>query len=282
MPLPFRIANAKVDSSGITGSRIPKLLGYYPTSGTGKEVARSQWQAAAIRFGCIYESIALLHYLKHHLNYKYKEAGFLSITSPDNPTELDGAIPDGILIDTETNVEFVVEFKCRRKTNDVEGSHLAQGIFEMASGPTFPHVDVVTFCERSKKVNGEWETIQQEQEIRLYRSESIERDMYELVRRSAALYYRDFPAFCQLVQTEPYVRMRAHLDTLAVEANRKAKVIPIDPLVESERLVGYKAYHSAHQFADTITSVHPILHRIEQRQSRIFAAYQVRNPRSGA
>lgn len=242
-------------SGGITSSRVAKLLGFYP----GKDVING-WKAVGIRFGQQSEVKAIMQYLNHHPNYKFKEVGFLS---SENSGILDGAQCDGLVEDTETKTVFPIEFKASRFNCNFEASHMAQCIWEMGCG--FPHIDLIRYCERQVKTSeGLWETLYECKEIRLYRDLKVEQKITELV--SAA------KNNAKLLDTPDYVDMRQHLTDLADQANRSATNLPVDPKWIQE-LEAYKEHTLDIQDAENVT-LHPILDRIEKRQARIFAAVQ--------
>ena len=93
-----------------------------------------------------------------------------------------------------------------------------------------------------------------------------------MCQQSHALQYKDFKAFDALVQTAPYTEMRKQLEALTEQANKDAKMIPVDEAI-LERLEAYKAETLATQNIDNQVA-HPLLERIENRQARIFAAFQ--------
>ncbi len=251
-------------SGGITSSRVPKLIGYYP----GRFEAIIGWKAVAVRFGKIYEQIAMLMYMKKHADRTFHEVGFMSIEG----SSLDGAMSDGIIEDSE-KIRFPIEFKCSRTSCNIEPAHLAQCIWEMACG--FPYIDLVRFCERQAKDPNNsqtWSTVYECREIRIFRDKEKEEELIKLSRQAHSLLKNDYNKYAELMQTAPFVKMRAFLDKLAIECNEKAVPIPVDIDVIGQ----------FHQYKKNILDIqdcesfilHPIMDRIEKRQARIFAAYQ--------
>lgn len=253
---------ANKTSYGLTSSRTGKLLGYFP--GTSDF---SGWKAVSMRIGRLYEPIIAATYLKHHSDYKFKEIGF---TSLEEGSDADGAQIDGLI-----NGEFAVEFKSSKFNCDFEPNYISQCIMEMACG--FPHVDLVKFCEKQVKTSGTniWTTTFECKEIRLYRNKDLEKELIGLCKQSMAIQRANPSKFEALMQTEPYVKMRATLESLATECNQKAKQIPVD-LKLIEDIKRYKQNTLDIQMEDSIT-LDPIIDRIEKRQARIFAAFQEEN-----
>lgn len=249
-------------AGGITSSRVPKLLGYYP----GPDVFTG-WKSAAVRFGRMSEPKVILTYLEHHKDYTFKETGF---TSVENAGILDGAQCDGLVTDTTTGVQFPIEFKASRSNCNFDGAHMAQCIWEMACG--YPYIDLVRYCERqTKNAQGTWETGYECKEIRLFRHPATETQIIKLCQEAHALRYKEHALF----DTEPFVQMRRQLDELAAQANRDAKHIPVDPAV-LQSLEDYKERVLQVQNADNQVT-HPLMDRIERRQAHIFAAFTESN-----
>lgn len=251
-------------AGGITSSRVPKLLGFYP----GKD-SFSGWRSAAVRFGRMSEEKAILMYLKQHPDYTYRETGFRSL---ENAGILDGAMSDGIITIEESGETFPIELKASRANCNFEAAHLAQCIWEMATG--FPFIDLVRYCERQvRNAQGQWETGYECKEIRLYRHPETERTIIELCQRAHSLQYKDPAKFDQLTQeSEEFCKIRKQLEELATQANKDAKIIPVDVTVLQE-LEAYKQHVMDTQDIDNQVA-HPLLDRIEKRQARIFAAFQ--------
>ena len=244
-------------AGGITSSRVPKLLGFYP----GPDNFNG-WRSAAIRFGRISEAKAALTYLNHHEDYIFKETGFISL---ENGGILDGAMCDG-LITSAAGDQFPVEFKASRSNCNFEAAHLCQVVWQMATG--FPYADLVRYCERQIKDprTNTWCTSYECREIRLYRHPETETRIIQLCQQAHGSKQLD-----QLTQTEPYVQMRQQLENLAAQANKDAKIVPVDKEL-LDRLAQYKEDVMSTQNMDNVTA-HPLMDRIEQRQSRIFAAF---------
>ncbi len=250
-------------AGGVSSSRVPKLLGFYP----GPDAPFNGWRSAAVRFGRMSESKSILMYLAHHQDYTYSETGFRSL---ENGGLLDGAMCDGI-VTGPSGETFPLEIKASRTNCNFEAAHVAQVIWQLACGYSF--ADLVRYCERQvKDANGLWKTHYECKEIRLYRHPGTEKTIIELCQQSHALQYKDFKAFDALVQTPPYVEMRKQLEALTEQANKDAKTIPVDESI-LERLEQYKSDTLATQNIDNQVS-HPLLDRIENRQARIFAAFQ--------
>jgi len=254
-------------SGGITSSRVPKLLGFYP----GPDTPFSGWRSAAVRFGRMSEEKAILMYLKEHEDYTYSETGFRSL---ENGGILDGAMCDGI-VTGPSGETFPIEFKASRSNCNFEPAHLAQCVWEMATG--FPYIDLVRYCERQvRNAQGQWETSYECKEIRLYRHPETESIMIRLCQQAQPLQYKDAAAFDKLTQEHPdYCTLRKQLEELATQANKDAKQIPVDVQLLQE-LETYKQSIMDAQNTDNQV-VHPLLDRIEKRQARIFAAVQEAN-----
>lgn len=241
--VPQRTRITAKPAGGITSSRCPKLLGYFP----GPDTPFTGWRAVAVRFGKIYESVAALMYLRHHPTYVFHEIGFLSLGEG-----LDGAQPDGRITDGETGVEFLMEIKCSRNSCDFEGYHLAQCVWELACG--FPYLDLVRFCEKQVKRNGRWFTEYECREIRIHRDEELEVQVIKLCRH---------PDPAQAEQ------LRNRLNAWAAECNQKSTIIPVD-VSAIERLTAYKR----DMLSVPVDAHHPVMDRLEKRQADIFALFQ--------
>ncbi len=277
-------------SGGITSSRVAKLVGYYP----GRFEAIVGWKAVAVRFGKIYENVAMMMYMKKHADRVFHEVGFMSLEG--SLSGLDGAMCDGIISEVGAqrqrssnpsesansadsaesaqlgSLRYPIELKCSRSSCNFESSHIAQCIWELACG--FPHIDLVRFCERqAKDTNSQtWSTVYECKEIRIYRDLEREAELIKLCKQSNLILKNDFNRFTELMQTPPYVKMRGFLDKMAAECNEKAQIVPVDADA-IQRLVHYKKNVLDIQDLESFV-LHPILDRIEKRQARIFAAYQ--------
>lgn len=243
-------------SGGITSSRVPKLLGFYP----GKDTMNN-WKAANMRFGQQSEIKAIIQYLDNHSNYVFHEVGFIS---SQNAGILDGAQCDGLIEDLDKNVKFPLEIKCSQSNCLFEPAHMAQCIWEMGCG--FPFIDLVRYCERQvKSADGTtWEMHYECKEIRLYRDLKVEQKISELVAAS-----KKNP---NLLETPEYVEMRQHLTQLAQQANASATNLTVD-IKLMHQLEEYKQHILDIQEEENVT-LDPILDRLEKRQARIFAAVQ--------
>jgi hypothetical protein len=254
--VPQRMRITAKPSGGITSSRCPKLLGYYPGGGDGG--AFTGWRAAAMRFGRLYEVVAVLMYLKRHPDYVFREVGFLSL---EHGNDLDGAQPDGLV-----GQGGGVEIKCSKTNCLFEPSHVAQCIWELGCGLTY--VDLVRFCEKQVKRDKLWVTEYECREVRIHRDPVLEKHVIGLCKRAHQV--RDPKLFAELTQGDEYVNLRDHLATIAEEYNQRSEVIPVDVSV-IDRLRAYKA-----QLLSTPPKVSPvgILDDIERRQARIFSLFQ--------
>jgi len=251
---------SKYKPSGITSSRVAKLLGYYPTPDGKPEVFNSH-KITAMHFGTLNEPVALMMYLAHHPECVFKEIGFVSLENSVNPAN--GAQPDGVLVGKQQEPSLI-EFKCSRNNSKMEASHMAQCIWEMACG--YPHIDLVKYCEKQVKVGNNWTIVKECKEVRLFRFPELENKIIELCQLQAHKPNES------LANTKPFVEIRAYLDKLAEQANIDATPIPIrEDLIQ--QLIDYKKKILDVQAEDVLT-VHPLMDRIEKRQMRIFAAYQ--------
>jgi hypothetical protein len=247
----------RISYGGVTASKTGRLLGYYPGVSDF-----SGWRAVSMRVGRLYEPLIATLYLNHHPDYKFKESEFRFLENSN-----DGAIVDGII-----NNEFAVEFKSSKFNCDFEPVYMSQCILEMACG--FPHVDLVKFCERQVKASGNlWVTTYECKEIRIYRNIELEKELVKLCRQSNVL---KGPKFDAIIQTEPYVKMRATLENLTHQCNQNATQIPVD-LKVVEKFKQYKQNLLDIQMDDSCL-LDPVLDRIEKRQCRIFSAFQEENP----
>lgn len=254
-------------SGGITSSRVPHLLGYYATEEEEKYESFTGWKAVSIRFGRQAEAKAILMYLKKHTGRIFHEIGFLS---SEHAGILDGAQCDGLI--EEDTAKTPIEFKASRFNCNFEGAYMAQCIWEMGCG--FPYIDLIRYCERQAKnaETGLWEPKHECKEIRLYRDLQTEQKVIQMCQASQEAKRRSHSEFYRLVNTHPYVEMRKHLDSLAVQANHHAQDIPVDvSLLDS--LQEYKESVMAVQDEDNVV-IDPLLDRIEKRQALIFCAYQ--------
>ncbi len=265
---------------GITGHQTGKLVGYF-LDATNTKSAFTGWKAATVRFGKVNEPVAMLMYLKHHTDRIFSEVGYMSIGDTANGAMLDGIVSqtDQPLITTAPGVPNpvvdepgAIEFKCSRTNCNFEPFHISQCIWEMACG--FPHVDLVRYAEIPTKQPGAniWSTRYECKEIRIYHNLELEEELIRLCKGSAPLLKSNYAKFTELVQTEPYQKMRSYLENMATECNARAVQIPVDTEL-LKRLEAYKERTLAVQFDDSL-SVHPIMDRIEKRQARIFAAFQ--------
>lgn len=252
-------------SGGITGRKVPNLLGYYASEEGDPFEAPTGWKAVSVRFGRQTEAIATLMYLKKHPERTFQEIGFLS---SEHGGILDGAQCDGVV--EEDDVRFAIEFKASRFNCRFEGSYIAQCIWEMGCG--FPSVDLVRYCERQVREGSCWEMRRECREIRFYRDLDTEQKVIALVQKAAAVKRKSHKEFFHLINTPPYVEMRKHLDNLAEQANEHAEDIPVDDsLIES--LQEYQKNALVEQDLDNVV-MDPLLDRIEKRQAVIFSALQ--------
>lgn len=259
-------------SGGITGSKVAKLIGYYvsPTFQTQEQF--TGWNAVNVRFGRQGEdTLKLIHLLNHPEFTKMKEVGYLTINQ--QVREADGSEPD-LIVQDEKGFPFPVEYKYSRSNSTIYGNHIAQCIWEMASGPTFPQCYLVRGCERQTKVGtNQWTNIMEAKEIKLFRSEEREKELIQLSVNALKVYNnRDYPKFLQLMETEPYKQFRDYLDKLAEESNQKATKLEIREELIKE-MNDYRQQILDKQEEDVLTT-HPIMDRIEKRQARLFAAFQ--------
>jgi hypothetical protein len=265
-------------AGGISSNQAGKLIGYF-MSKDGKKEAFTGWKAATVRFGKVNEPVAMLMYMNHHKDRVFSEAGYMSIGETLHGAMVDGVvstqasthdpiIPNGV----ERDLSGAVEFKCSRSNCNFEPFHISQCIWEMACG--FPHVDLVRYAEIPNKQPGTnvWETLRVCKEIRIYRNQELEDELIRLCKLSHPLSKNNYAQFCELMQTEPYQKMRSYLEHMASKCNECASPIPVD-LDLLKRLEKYKEHTLSIQFDDSL-SVHPIMDRIEKRQARIFAAFQ--------
>lgn len=249
-------------SYGITASRFPKLLGFYP--GTSDF---SGWRAVSMRIGRLYEPLIAIMYLKHHSDYVFNEIGFTCI---ENGNGVDGCQVDGRI--SCGGVDFAVEFKSSKFNCDFEATYICQCVIELACG--FPFVDLVKFSERQVKQpnSNVWTTQYECREIRLYRNPELEKEIINLGHHAASIKGTKFE---DIIKTEPYVNIRSKLEKIAQECNQKATQIPVD-LKIIEKFKEYKKNTIDIQSQDSIL-LDPTLDRIEKRQCRIFALIQEEN-----
>lgn len=259
-------------SGGITGSKVAKLIGYYQSPTFQSQEQFTGWSAVNVRFGREGEdTLKLIHLLNHPEFTKMKEVGYLSISQ--EVRQNDGSEPD-LIVEDDKGIPFPVEYKYSRSNCTIYGNHIAQCIWEMASGPTFPHCYLVRGCERQTKVGtNQWTTIMEFKEIKLFRSEEKEKELIRLCVNALKFYNnKDYPKFLELMETEPYKQFRDYLDRLAEESDKKATKLEIREEMIKE-MNDYRQQILDKQEEDVLTS-HPIMDRIEKRQARLFAAFQ--------
>jgi hypothetical protein len=228
---------------GMTGSKIAKVIGYYP----GPEGAFTGWKAVAVTFGRLNEFMVLMQYLKSHPSYSAKEIGWIGLRQDSN----DGCQPDAIIFDQDRN-SFPLEIKCSRSNCLFEGSHMAQCVWEMACNKS-PYMDLVKYCERSINTQGNvWKKHRECREIRIYRNEELETELLKRVLNP------------ELVKK---------FDALAEECNKSAIAIPVDDGI-IDQIQEYKDLHLGKKEEGKEEGGDSILDRIEKRQNRIFRAFQ--------
>jgi hypothetical protein len=262
-------------TGGITGSKVAKLIGYYISPTFQSQEQFTGWSAVNVRFGREGEdTLKLIHLLNHPEFTKMKEVGYLTINQ--EVRESDGSEPD-LIVQDEKGIPFPVEYKYSRSNSTIYGNHIAQCIWEMASGPTFPQCHLVRGCQRQVQVGtNQWTTVMEAKEIKLFRSEEREKELIRLCVNALKVYNnREYPKFLELMETQPYKEFREYLDKLADESNQKATKLEIREEIIKE-MNDYRQHILDKQEEDVLTT-HPIMDRIEKRQARVFASFQEEN-----
>lgn len=260
------LALLKPNTNGITGNKVGKLLGFYPPDPDGKPEVMNGWKSVTMRLGTIDEPLIRAIYLAANPTLIFHEVGYQAL--PDS--ESDGSMADGLVQDGD--VIFPVEFKRRRVRLNFDPSNLAQCIWEMAAGPTYPMIDLVEYCERQTKTqpgSDEWVKVRECRSIRLFRSVEHEAELIRLCRIANTTKPN---GMADLWKSEPFVKMRTYLEELTQKANQNAKPVSVSDDVVN-KIQAYKKSILEHQDDEAYTT-HPIMDRIEKRQGQIFALYQ--------
>lgn len=252
---PQRLAMSFKVKKVLTSSRVAKELGYYPEKET-----LNQWKRAAMRFGRLYEVIALLNYLKQRPSISFHEAGFYECPQG-------AAQPDGLLYDTEAvqtsgqgfddlpASHGIIEIKCSTSNCNFEGPHIAQAMWEMMA-VNVAWCDLVRYCQRRQcdAKTHEWKVVRSIRVIRMYRNKNKEEDLIKAVSNG------DCP------------EMRKKLDQMAEEANKFQPELIVSDEVETKLNQERQQYFNEHSME--VDVVDPTLERIEKRQAVIFDAFQ--------
>lgn len=262
--IPVMIPIPNKPMGGLTGSQVPKLLGYY-ASANPEDNAFTGWKAAAVRFGTMMEPISILLYMASHPEYKYKEPGWW----PFKDSIADGTWTDGIITDTDGNV-FGLECKASQNNANFEGSHIAQCIWSMACGDT-PWHDLVKYGQKSIRVDNIWSKLPVCRETRIMRNKDKEEEIISLCFRAKQC--KNHQEFLTLIATDPYINMRKYLDNMAEKANSEYhKSIEIrEDMIQELHEYKNNAILSQEQ---KCVGLHPVLNRIEKRQANMFALFQ--------
>lgn len=248
---------------GITGSRIPKLLGYFAKSKDGF----SSWAAASMRFGRLKEMTAVQVYLDYFPVRQFYETGYHSV-------EAGSAQPDGLIWDpenTEPIEEYadldptrgVIEIKSSKSNCTFDGSYIAQCLWEMMAC-NVGWCDLMRYAEYPvKNEHGKWVVKHSFRVVRIFRHRATEERLVSMVRAALA---------GKLEESEAG-RMRAQFDELARVGNTTGSIEIDTPLHVLEAAEAYKrdyfAKHALH-----VDIVDPLLQRIEERQAHVFALFQ--------